>query len=57
MDLDARGKAFAREPSFAWSPADGGFVGQCPTRALRAVPVAAPAAAAAAPPAADRAAG
>ena len=56
MDLDARGKAFAREPSFAWSPADGGFVGQCPTRALRAVPLAAPAAAPA-PPAADRAAG
>jgi hypothetical protein len=56
MDLDARGKAFAREPSFAWSPADGGFVGQCPTRALRAVPLAAPAAAPASP-AADRAAG
>jgi NTE family protein len=38
MALDARGKAVPRAPAFAWSPADGGFVGQGPTRALRAVP-------------------
>jgi NTE family protein len=43
MALDGRGKAYARAGEFAWSPADGGFVGQCPTRALQAVPLPVPA--------------
>lgn len=43
MALDRRGKAYARAREFAWSPADGGFVGQCPTRALQTVPVVVPA--------------
>jgi NTE family protein len=45
MTLDAHGKAQPRELAYAWSPADGVFVGQCPTQALRAVPLAAPVAA------------
>jgi NTE family protein len=49
MALDGRGRAYARDRAVAWSPADGGFVGQCPTQALRAVPLAVPAAALAAP--------
>jgi NTE family protein len=49
MALDVRGKAYARQRALAWSPADGGFVGQCPTQALRAVPLAVPAVAVATP--------
>jgi NTE family protein len=45
MALGAGGTAYARLRELAWSPADGNFVGQCPTGALRAVPLAAPAAA------------
>ncbi len=49
MTLDGRGKAYARDRAVSWSPADGGFVGQCPTQALRAVPLAVPAVAVGAP--------
>ncbi|MEO6528090.1 MAG: patatin-like phospholipase family protein [Gemmatimonadaceae bacterium] len=36
MAMDASGKAFARTPVVEWSPADGGFVHECPTRAISA---------------------
>ena len=36
MGLDARGKAFARTRIVEWSPADGGFVHECPTDAIEA---------------------
>ena len=35
MALDESGKAYAREPEFEWSPADGGFIHACPTYAIR----------------------
>ena len=34
MALDAQGYAYAREPQFDWSPADGGFIHACPTYAI-----------------------
>ena len=34
MGLDAEGYAYAREPQFEWSPADGGFIHACPTYAI-----------------------
>jgi NTE family protein len=34
MEMDARGKAFARQPLVNWSPADGDFVHHCPTYAI-----------------------
>lgn len=34
MALDAEGYAYAREPQFEWSPADGGFIHACPTYAI-----------------------
>jgi NTE family protein len=34
MGLDATGKAFARSQIVEWSPADGGFVHECPTNAI-----------------------
>jgi NTE family protein len=34
MELDRRGKAFARTRIVEWSPADGGFVHECPTHAI-----------------------
>lgn len=34
MDMDATGKAFARTHIVEWSPADGGFVHECPTNAI-----------------------
>jgi len=34
MALDGRGKAFALTSTVDWSPADGGFVSQCPTNAI-----------------------
>jgi NTE family protein len=39
MSLDSTGKAFARTPIVEWSPADGGFVHECPTNAITAVNV------------------
>lgn len=36
MGLDAHGKAYARTKSVDWSPADGEFVGLCPTNAISA---------------------
>jgi NTE family protein len=39
MGLDAGGKAFARTRVVEWSPADGGFVHECPTRAITALNV------------------
>jgi NTE family protein len=39
MGLDANEKAFARTRVVEWSPADGGFVHECPTRAISAVNV------------------
>jgi NTE family protein len=36
MGLDSSGKAFARTRYADWSPADGDFVGQCPTLAITA---------------------
>jgi NTE family protein len=36
MGLDATGKAFARTRVVEWSPADGGFVHECPTSAITA---------------------
>jgi len=36
MGLDSTGKAFARTRFVDWSPADGDFVGQCPTLAISA---------------------
>ena len=52
MALDGRGRAYARARALAWSPADGDFVGQCPTGALGVVPLAVPAATVAHPAAA-----
>jgi ferredoxin len=34
MGLDASSKAFARTHIVEWSPADGGFVHECPTSAI-----------------------
>jgi NTE family protein len=34
MGLDSTGKAFARTRMVEWSPADGDFVGSCPTHAI-----------------------
>jgi hypothetical protein len=34
MGLDSTGKAFARTKVVEWSPADGDFVGACPTNAI-----------------------
>lgn len=48
MALDGRGTAYAVRRDLAWSPADGGFVAQCPTAAIRVTPLAVPAAALAA---------
>ncbi len=39
MGLDATGKAFARTRVVEWSPADGGFVHECPTLAITATNV------------------
>jgi NTE family protein len=36
MGLDSSGKAFARTRIVEWSPADGGFVHECPTNAITA---------------------
>jgi hypothetical protein len=36
MELDRHGKAFARTRVLEWSPADGGFVHECPTEAITA---------------------
>jgi NTE family protein len=36
MGLDASGKAFARTHIVEWSPAEGGFVHECPTAAITA---------------------
>jgi len=37
MGLDGSGKAFARNHIVDWSPAEGGFVHECPTGAITAV--------------------
>ena len=34
MGLDAQGKAYVRTTTVDWSPADGDFVGYCPTSAI-----------------------
>ena len=34
MGLDAEGYAYARDPQYEWSPADGGFIHACPTYAI-----------------------
>ena len=39
VPLDATGKAFARTRVVEWSPADGGFVHECPTDAITATNV------------------
>ncbi len=39
MEMDAKGKAFARKPVVNWSPADGDFVHHCPTYAINAAGV------------------
>lgn len=39
MGLDSSGKAFARTRVVEWSPADGGFVPQCPEGAIHAQPL------------------
>jgi NTE family protein len=39
MGIDASGKAFARTSIVEWSPADGGFVHECPTLAITAANV------------------
>jgi NTE family protein len=39
MGLDGSGKAFARTHIVEWSPAEGGFVHECPTAAITAVNV------------------
>jgi NTE family protein len=39
MGLDATGKAFPRTRVVEWSPADGGFVHECPTEAITATNV------------------
>ena len=36
MGIDRTGKAFARTSIVEWSPADGGFVHECPTLAISA---------------------
>ncbi|MEP6730896.1 MAG: patatin-like phospholipase family protein [bacterium] len=36
MGMDSRGKAYARTRIVEWSPADGGFVHECPTEAISA---------------------
>ncbi len=36
MEMNAKGKAFARQPVVNWSPADGDFVHHCPTYAINA---------------------
>ncbi|MES2178938.1 MAG: patatin-like phospholipase family protein [Gemmatimonadota bacterium] len=37
MGMDTTGKAFARTHIVEWSPADGGFVHECPTNAITAL--------------------
>ena len=39
MGLDASRKAFPRTKIVEWSPADGGFVHECPTSAITATNV------------------
>ncbi len=39
MQMDADGKASAKNPTVDWSPADGDFVHHCPTYAINAEPV------------------
>jgi NTE family protein len=39
MGLDSRNKAYARTHVVEWSPADGGFVHECPTHAISALNV------------------
>jgi NTE family protein len=39
MGIDASGKAFARTAIVEWSPAEGGFVHECPTNAITATNV------------------
>ena len=39
MVMGTNGKAAPREPVVEWSPADGGFVHECPTRAITALNV------------------
>jgi NTE family protein len=39
MGLDTKGKAYARTRIVEWSPADGGFVHECPTDAITATNV------------------
>ena len=39
MGLDATRKAFPRTRVVEWSPADGGFVHECPTTAITATNV------------------
>jgi NTE family protein len=39
MGLNGKGKAFARTHIVEWSPADGGFVHECPTEAITATNV------------------
>ena len=39
MGMDREGKAFARTSILEWSPADGGFVHECPTLAITATNV------------------
>lgn len=39
MGLDSTGKAFARTKVVEWSPADGDFVGACPTNAIIATTI------------------
>src|SRR5207245_8919195 len=41
--LDAQGKAVVTRPEQEWSPIDGEFIRHCPTYAISARPVAAPA--------------
>ena len=36
MSIDPTGKAYARTPIVEWSPAEGGFVHECPTTAISA---------------------
>jgi NTE family protein len=49
MAMDGRGQAYAPRRDLVWSPADGGFVAQCPTAAIQVTALAAPAAGVAAP--------
>ncbi len=39
MEMDTKGKAFARQPVVDWSPADGDFIHHCPTYAINATGV------------------